>query len=88
LVLIKAKQDALKSRQPLQAFHPIKDALGIIDKQTPEKIPKLTPKQLIKKYQLNKSQLAFTLCTLRTDGKSYTPEWDTTVYSTVLEGNK
>ncbi len=88
MVLIKAKQDALKSLQPLQPYHPFKDALGIIDKQTPEKLTKLTPKKLIQKYQLGKSQLAFTLCTLSTDGISCIPEWDTTVYSTVLEGNK
>ncbi|CAF1022742.1 unnamed protein product [Adineta steineri] len=85
LVLIKAKQDALKVLQPLQPFHPIADALGLLDKQIYEKAPKLTPKNLIKKYQLTKSQLAFTLCTLSSDGKTCDPEWDTTVYSTVLE---
>ncbi len=88
MVLIKAKQDALKSLQPLQLFQPYKDALGKTDKQIPEKLTKLTPKQLIQKYQLGKSQLAFTLCTLSTDGMSCIPEWDTTVRSTVLEGNK
>jgi len=85
LVLIKAKQDALKFLQPLQPFHPVKDAFGAIDKQTSEKTSKLTPKKLIKKYQLGKSQLAFTLCTLARDGQSWIPEWDTIVYSTVLE---
>jgi len=85
LVLIKAKQDALKSLQPLQPFHPMKDVFGMIDKHTPEKMSLLTPKKLIQKYQLNKSQLAFTLCKLSTDGQSYIPEWDTMVYSTVLE---
>ncbi len=86
MVLIKAKQDALKSLQPLKPFHPMQDALGVIDKDTPEKTAILTPKKLIKKYQLGKSQLAFTLCVLSADGHSYVPEWDTTVYSTVLEG--
>jgi hypothetical protein len=85
LVLIKAKQDALKSLQPLQPFHPMKDALGIIDKHSPEKMSKLTPKKLIQKYQLGKSQLAFTLCALGMDGQTPIPQWDTTVYSTVLE---
>jgi len=85
LVLIKAKQDALKSLQPLQPFHPMQDALGIIDKHTSEKNLPLTPKELIQKYQLGKSQLAFTLCTLGTDGKSCIPQWNTRVYSTVLE---
>ncbi|UJR23130.1 hypothetical protein I4U23_026150 [Adineta vaga] len=85
LVLIKAKQDALKSLQPLQSFHPIKDAFGVIDKDTTEKQTRLTPKQLIQKYQLGKSQLAFTLCRVGVDGYTCHPEWDTTVYSTVLE---
>jgi hypothetical protein len=86
LVLIKAKQDALKSLQPLKPFHPMLDACGFIDKYNPEKTAILTPKKLIQKYQLGKSQLAFTLCPLGIDGQSYIPEWDTTVYSTVLEG--
>jgi hypothetical protein len=86
LVLIKAKQDALRSLQPLKPFHPIQDAFGIIDKDTPEKTTILTPKKLIQKYQLGKSQLAFTLCILSGNGQSYVAEWDTTVYSTVLEG--
>ncbi|CAF0946196.1 unnamed protein product [Rotaria sp. Silwood1] len=85
LVLIKAKQDALKSLQPLQPFHPIQDAFGKIDKPISEKDLPLTPKQLIQKYQLGKSQLAFTLCTISADGKSYVTEWDTTVYSTILK---
>jgi hypothetical protein len=88
LVLIKAKQDALKTLQPLQPYHPMQDVLGIVDKHTPEKLSKYTPKKLIQKYQLGKSQLAFTLCTLGIDGKSCIPEWDTTAFSTVLEGNK
>jgi hypothetical protein len=88
LVLIKAKQDALKSLQPLQPFHPMRDVLGISDKPTPEKMSKLTPKKLIQKYQLGKSQLAFTLCTLSKDGQSCLPIWYTTVYSTIIEGNK
>jgi hypothetical protein len=64
----------------------MQDALGIIDKHTPEKSAILTPKKLIQKYQLGKSQLAFTLCTLEADGQSCRTEWHTTVYSSVLEG--
>ncbi|CAF0936314.1 unnamed protein product [Adineta ricciae] len=85
LVLIKAKQDALKSLQPLQPFHPYQDMLGPSDKQIPGKGQKLTPKQLIQKHQLTKSQLAFTLCSIATDGHTPIPSWDTMVYSTVLE---
>ncbi len=44
------------------------------------------PKQLIRKYQLDKSQLAFTFCALSPDGKSYVADWNSTVYSTVLTG--
>jgi len=53
-----------------------------------QKFYPLTPKQLIQKYQLEKSQLAFTFCALSSDGQSYIPNWDTTVYSTVLTGKK
>jgi hypothetical protein len=48
----------------------------------------LNPKQLIQKYQLDQSQLAFTFCALSDDGTQFIPEWDTTVYSTVLTGNR
>jgi len=85
LVLIKSKQDTLKNLQPLQPFHPMQDALGIIDKYNSDKMFKMTAKLLIQKYQLNKSQLAFTFCALSADGQLSIPEWDTTVYSTVLE---
>ncbi|CAF3395951.1 unnamed protein product [Rotaria socialis] len=84
LVLIKAKQDALKSLQPLERFRPRRDNFEKDDKQTSENLPKLTPKQLIKKYKLARSQLAFTFCTSDLDG-SPLPEWDTTIYSTILE---
>jgi len=86
LVLIKAKQDSLKTLQPLQAFRPFQDLFGFNSEVNLEKTNILPPKKLIQKYQLEKSQLAFTLCILSADGQSYVPEWDTTVYSTVLEG--
>lgn len=85
LVLIKTKQDGLKKLQPLKPFHPLHDLLGMFDKEKVEKTIILSPKKLIQKYQLGKSQLAFTLCSLNNDGQSYTAEWDTTVYSTVIE---
>jgi hypothetical protein len=44
---------------------------------------KLSPKDLINRYQLDKSQIAFTLCTKLPDG-SYQPHPDTTVYSSVI----
>jgi hypothetical protein len=60
----------------------------ISDENNSKQISPLTPKQLIQKYQLEKSQLAFTFCSLSPDGKSYIPDWNTTVYSTVLTGKK
>ncbi|CAF4844484.1 unnamed protein product [Rotaria sp. Silwood1] len=84
LVLIKSKQDELKALQPLKPFHPFQDVFGISDKQSLKQAPPLHPKQLIQSYRLDKSQLAFTFCALGSDGKSFIPEWDTTVYSTVL----
>ena len=86
MVLIKAKQDTLKSLQPLVPFQPMRDALGHIDKNISEKKMVLTPKNLIQKYQLGKSQLAFTFVTVGADGQSRIFEWDTTVFSSVLEG--
>jgi len=46
----------------------------------------LPPKQLIQKYQLDQSQLAFTYCTLDPNGTTYIPDWSTTVYSTIMTG--
>ncbi|CAF4015669.1 unnamed protein product [Rotaria sordida] len=84
LVLIKSKQDELKSLQPLKPFRPLQDVFGISNKNNFKQMPQLHPKQLIQKYQLDKSQLAFTYCALSSNGKNFIPEWDTTVYSTVL----
>jgi hypothetical protein len=84
LVLIKSKQDELKTLQPLKPFHPFKDVLGIPTKTNMQQIYPLNPKQLIQEYQLDRSQLAFTFCALGSDGQSRIEEWDTTVYSTVL----
>ncbi|CAF2035181.1 unnamed protein product [Rotaria magnacalcarata] len=84
LVLIKSKQDELKYSQPLEPFHPWQDIFGMPDKNNSNQTYPLHPKQLIQKYQLDKSQLAFTFCALSSDGQTSIPEWTTTVYSTVL----
>ncbi|CAF2744907.1 unnamed protein product [Rotaria sp. Silwood2] len=84
LVLIKSKQDELRLCQPLKPFHPFQDVFGISDKKSLKQVPPLHPKQLIQQYQLDKSQLAFTFCASSSDGTSCIPQWDTTVYSTVL----
>lgn len=84
LVLIKAKQDDLKTLQPLQRFEPLKKAFGFAESSSPQKQQILMPKQLIKTYQLEKSQLAFTFCSLSRDGTEWIPEWDTTIYSTEM----
>lgn len=86
LVLIKSKQDELKNLQPLKPFHPLKEAFGVEKMQKIEIGPTLNPKQLIQRYQLDRSQLAFTYCAFASDGRTPIPEWDTTVFSTVLTG--
>ncbi len=88
MVLIKSKQDELKTLQPLKPFHPFQDMLGIPDKITAEQFYPLNPKQLIQKYQLDQSQLAFTFCGLSSDGESCLAQWDTTVFSSILTGKK
>lgn len=60
--------------------------MGIVDKYSMENVTILTPKKLIKKYQLGKSQLAFTLCVIGSDGHTCIPDWDTTVFSSIIEG--
>lgn len=81
--MIKAKQDELKGSQPLQVFQPLREAF-----QMPTKNTQIiyNPKQLIREYQLDQSQLAFTFCGLNADGTAFVPEWDTTVLSTILHG--
>ncbi|UJR25782.1 hypothetical protein I4U23_007135 [Adineta vaga] len=78
VVLIKPKQSEVISAQPLQPFPPVEQSSNFLQ------IPKMPPKQLIEYYDLDKSQLAFTLCSLGPDRKSYRPAWNTTVYSTVM----
>jgi hypothetical protein len=85
LVLIKSKQDELKNVQSLQAFPKV---FQTSDANNWKQMPLLTPKKLIQKYQLDKSQLAFTFCSLNPDGQTYMADWNTTVYSTILTGKK
>ena len=87
LVLIKAKQDELKTLQPLRLFAPLKEAFGFSTTSPAENWQPLTPKQLIQEYELEKSQLAFTFCSPSHDGQSWVYEWDTTVLSSVMTGN-
>lgn len=88
IVLIKSKQDELKSLQPLEPFCPIRDIFGISDKSDVKAHTPLTAKHLIQKYQLEKSQLAFTYCSRASDGMTPVPQWNTTIFSTVLTGKK
>ncbi|CAF1104255.1 unnamed protein product [Rotaria sp. Silwood1] len=78
LVLIKSKLDQLNYVQPLIRFS---DTTARIQNIIHEE--KLTPKDLINKYQLEKSHLAFTLCTKLPDGL-YKPHPKTTVISSVI----
>ena len=86
LVLIKSKQDELKTLQPLKPFCPFRDACGAPDRREHEPTVALTPKQLIHTFKLEQSQLAFTYCTPGDEPHSFIHEWDTTVFSTVLTG--
>ena len=86
LVLIKSKQDELKNLQPLKPFRHLKEAFGLDKMQKIDTSFQLNPKQLIQRYQLDRSQLAFTYCAIASDGKTPIAEWDTTVYSTILTG--
>ncbi|UJR23129.1 hypothetical protein I4U23_026149 [Adineta vaga] len=78
LVLIKSKLDQLNNVQPLKRFS---DSSIPIRNIVPEII--VSPKELIHKYQLDKSHLAFTICTKQSNG-TYKPDPDTTVISTVI----
>ncbi|CAF1586909.1 unnamed protein product [Adineta ricciae] len=78
LVLIKSKQDELKGLNQLQLFPPREGSESFIE-FTP-----MSPKNLIRCLQLDKSQLAFTLCLPDPSGKPCTPNWETTVYSTIM----
>jgi hypothetical protein len=85
LVLIKSKQEELKNVQTLDLFQRVVDTMDITNF---EQMPPLMPKQLIQQYQLNKSQLAFTICTLDPTGANCVPDWNTTIYSSILTGKK
>lgn len=96
LVLIKSKLDELRSAQPLILFPFSSNA---IQSTTKTSIPnvnfhrflfvdlindeQLTPKALIDRYKLEKSHIAFTLCSKLLDD-SYEIHSDTTVLSSVI----
>lgn len=78
LVLIKSKLDQLNTAQPLIQFSSTNTAVQNIIPQG-----KLAPKDLISKYQLDKSHIAFTLCSKLSDG-SYEIHSETTTISSVI----
>ncbi|CAM4787108.1 unnamed protein product [Rotaria magnacalcarata] len=78
LVLIKSKLDQLNYVQPLRPFS---DTNARIQNINHEK--QLTPKDLINRYQLEKSHLAFTLCAKLSSG-FYQARPETTVISSVI----
>jgi hypothetical protein len=78
LVLIKSKLDQLNDAQPLKSFS---DTMGHI--QNLINTEKLSPKDLINKYQLDKSHIAFTLCTKLSNG-TYDIHPETTIISSVI----
>jgi hypothetical protein len=78
LVLIKSKLDQLNNAQPLKPFlGTIGSVQNIINKE------KLSPKEFIKEYQLEKSHIAFTLCT-KVSKDAYKMRPETTVVSSVI----
>jgi hypothetical protein len=95
LVLIKSKLDQLKTAQPLVPF-PFSNqprSGRIVQRQSaffssllhfvvPEH-EDLTPKELVERYKLNQSHLAFTICKKLSED-SFELHHDTTVLSTVI----
>jgi len=78
LVLIKSKLDELRSAQPLIPFaFPSNAIQNLINNE------QLTPKELINRYRLEKSHIAFTLCSKMLSGL-YEIHSDTTVLSSVI----
>jgi len=78
LVLIKSKLDQLNNAQPLTRFSDTNTTVQNII------LPgKIAPKDLITRYQLDKSHIAFTLCTKLPDG-SYEIHPETTTISSVI----
>ncbi|CAF0973617.1 unnamed protein product [Adineta steineri] len=78
LVLIKSKLDQLYDAQPLKPFSDVLHHVqNIIDEE------RLASKELITKYQLDKSHIAFTLCTKLPNG-TYDVHPETTIISSVI----
>jgi hypothetical protein len=78
LVLIKSKLDELNHAQPLKPFV---GTIGSVQNIITE--AKLSPKDLINEYQLDKSHIAFTLCT-KVSADVYEAHPETTVVSSVI----
>jgi hypothetical protein len=78
LVLIKSKSDQLNDVQPLKIFS---DSTTQIQNIVHDE--RLTPKELITRYQLDQSHIAFTLCTKLPDG-FYEVHPETTIMSSVI----
>lgn len=80
MTLIKSKQDELARVQLLQVFPPTTASVQSNDMQQ-----KLPAKDLIERYQLTQSQLAFTFCATNSNGNRLC-YGETTVYSTIMTG--
>ncbi|CAM2720274.1 unnamed protein product [Rotaria socialis] len=78
LVLIKSKLDQLNYVQPLRPFSDTNARIQNINHEE-----QLTPKDLINRYQLEKSHLAFTLCAKLSNG-FYQMHPETTVISSII----
>ncbi|CAF0855966.1 unnamed protein product [Adineta ricciae] len=78
LVLIKSKLDQLYDAQPLKPFSDTTVTVGNLISNE-----KLSAKELITKYQLDKSHIAFTLCTKLPNGL-YDIHPETTVISSMI----
>ncbi|CAF4462500.1 unnamed protein product, partial [Didymodactylos carnosus] len=68
----------LKNQQPLKFFN-----ASIYETETHSLTQLFPPKLLINRFQLEKSQLAFTLCT-KNDNGTMRPYWNSIVFSNVM----
>ena len=98
LVLIKSKSDQLVSVQPLKPFtdEAISIPSKIIFDRTAHRLicfqdaireENLLPRDLIAKYQLDQSQIAFTLCTKLPNGSMYIYPKTTVLSSIITEAS-
>ncbi|CAF0969857.1 unnamed protein product [Adineta ricciae] len=80
LSLYKPTLSELARNQPIPLFQP---AMDLLHRSSVVNHQQMSPRQLVREFHLNKSQLAFTLCT-RANDESFVVQWDTTVFSTVM----